>query len=44
MGKHYSRTHSDWEARNIQLEEARQAVYASQTEDYFAQLADEDED
>jgi len=43
MGKHYSRTF-DWEARDIQLEEARQAVYASQTEDYFAQLADEDED
>ena len=44
MGKHYSLTYFDLEARDIQLEEARQAEYASQMEEYFAQLADEDED
>jgi len=43
MGRHYARTF-DWEARDIQLEAAQQAEYASKMEDYFAQLADEDED
>jgi len=43
MGKHYSRTF-DWESRDVQLEEARQSEYTSKMEDYFAQLADEDED
>jgi len=42
MGKHYSRTF-DWEARDIQLEAAQQAEYASQMEEYFEQLADTDE-
>lgn len=43
MRTHYSRTYFDWEARDIQLEEATQAEYASQMEEYFEQLADTDE-
>lgn len=43
MRTHYARTSFDREARDIQLEEAMQAEYASQMEEYFAQLADEDE-
>jgi len=44
MGTHYLRTYFDLESRDIQLEEAKQAEYVSQMEEYFAQLADEDED
>jgi len=43
-GKHYLRTRLDFETRDIQLEEARQTEYANQTEEYFTQLADVDED